>query len=81
MEDDVPVISLRMEMPSVGSEAPAKSTIVGAMSTFETSALDTAPAGTRPGRRTTIGTRIDSSYGTIFCLSPCSPTLFPLSET
>ena len=51
----------RSDTPSAASGTPAKSAIVGARSTLETSALDTEPSGMMPGNDITIGTLIDSS--------------------
>jgi hypothetical protein len=59
---------------------PARSSSVGAKSTFTTSASVAEPAGTRPGRRISSGIRRDSSYMNRLSNQPWSPRKKPWSE-
>ena len=65
-----------------GVDTPAASANVGAMSRFSTMSGFVVPARapTTWSSRTTIGTRIDSSYGTILPMRRCSPSRYPLSD-
>jgi hypothetical protein len=46
---------------------------------LRTSGSTVLPAGMSPGAHATIGTRIDSSYALRLSMSPCSPSMKPLS--
>src|SRR3954447_26455430 len=80
--DAARVTSGTSDLPSAPQGMPRSAAIVGAISTFSTSASDENASGAAKsgGYRTMNGTRTDSSYGATFARQRCSPYRKPLSD-